>query len=157
MAVCFSAYNKRKIQVCHLLYMTGSTRKIMLNYIERNVPAGVGIEVKSFKLVRFPEDLRVSEELFMKKFMIMITDKVFRKKFEKTKITSLDQSNLKIRLVKDWIVIKCDDWVVITLKPEENRGIQVAVIAKRKKLWLLDGNGVALLPLEEFKISTHSF
>ena len=33
----------------------------MLNYIERNVPAGVGIEVKSFKLVRFPKEIRVSE------------------------------------------------------------------------------------------------
>jgi len=44
-------------KVVHFLYLTGTTREIMLNYIERNVPAGVGIEVKSFKLAQFPAEL----------------------------------------------------------------------------------------------------
>ena len=46
-------------KVVHLLYLTGSTRRVMLNYIQRNVPAGVGIEVRSFKLLQMPEQIKV--------------------------------------------------------------------------------------------------
>ena len=42
-----------------MLYLTGTTREIILNYIERNVPPGVGIEVRSFKLAQFPAELEV--------------------------------------------------------------------------------------------------
>jgi len=45
-------------KVVHLLYLTGSTRKVMLNYIERNVPAGVGIEVRSFRLAPLPDQIK---------------------------------------------------------------------------------------------------
>lgn len=59
-------YGRHKIEyevrtykkVVHLLYLTGSTRRVMLNYIQRNVPAGVGIEVRSFKLVSMPEQIK---------------------------------------------------------------------------------------------------
>ena len=54
----------------HLLYLTGTTRELILNYIERNVPAGVGIEVKSFKLVQFPAELEVCFRSILLELMI---------------------------------------------------------------------------------------
>jgi len=63
-------YGKHKIEymsrsykkVVHLNYLTGSTRDILLTYIQSNVPAGVGIEVRSFKLVQFPDSLKSAIE-----------------------------------------------------------------------------------------------
>ena len=46
-------------QVIHMLYLTGTTKEIMLNYIQRQVPPGVGIEVKSAKLAPLPSMLQV--------------------------------------------------------------------------------------------------
>ena len=43
----------------HLQHLTGSTREILLYYIESNVPPGVGIEVRSFKLAQFTEKMKV--------------------------------------------------------------------------------------------------
>jgi len=49
-------------KVVHLLHLTESTREILLYYIESNVPPGVGIEVRSFKLVPFPEKFKAQIE-----------------------------------------------------------------------------------------------
>ena len=57
----------------------------------------------------------------------------------------------------DWIIIVCVVLVAIILKRVENRGIRLTVTAKKKKLWRLDVNGVVLLLLEEFELSTNNF
>merc|ERR1719370_1515323 len=65
--------------VAHLLYLTGTTRELILNYIERNVPAGVGIEVKSFKLAQFPAEL---EKHIERNFdMLSDEEKMLREEF----------------------------------------------------------------------------
>ena len=60
------------IQVVHMLYLTGTTREIILNYIERNVPPGVGIEVRSFKLAQFPAELEVCFRNSFQKILILL-------------------------------------------------------------------------------------
>ena len=49
----------------------------MLNYIQRNIPAGVGMEVKSFKLAKFPAEIEVYGRIFRPFF---VTKKIFRNK-----------------------------------------------------------------------------
>jgi len=89
-------------KVVHFLYLTGTTRDLILNYIERNVPAGVGIEVKSFKLAQFPSELekhigrnydRLSEEDKHKKQSFLEMDDM--------KMRKLDIAHYEIRR-KPW-------------------------------------------------------
>ncbi|CAG5094473.1 Oidioi.mRNA.OKI2018_I69.XSR.g13588.t1.cds [Oikopleura dioica] len=59
-------YGKHKIEyesrtykkVVHLQYLTESTREILLYYIESQVPPGVAIEVRSYKLVEMPSKMK---------------------------------------------------------------------------------------------------
>ena len=48
------------LQVVHLQYLTESTREILLYYIESQVPPGVAIEVRSYKLLEMPSKMKVS-------------------------------------------------------------------------------------------------
>jgi len=59
-------YGKHKIEyesrtykkVVHLQYLTESTREILLYYIESQVPPGVAIEVRSYKLLEMPSKMK---------------------------------------------------------------------------------------------------
>merc|ERR1711953_446839 len=59
-------YGKHKIEyeartykkVVHLQYLTESTRQILLYYIESQVPPGVAIEVRSYKLLEMPSKMK---------------------------------------------------------------------------------------------------
>merc|ERR1712227_176315 len=95
-------------KVVHLLYLTGTTRELILNYIERNVPAGVGIEVKSFKLVQFPAEL----EKHIERNFDMLTDeeKILREEFlamDNMKMRKLDIAHYEMRR-KPWNPTKKD-------------------------------------------------
>jgi len=83
------AYETRTYKkVVHLLYLTGTTRELILNYIERNVPAGVGIEVKSFKLAQFPVEL----EKHIDRNIDMLSDE---DKMRKDQYLAMDNMNMR--------------------------------------------------------------
>merc|ERR1712235_198620 len=79
-------------KVVHLLYLTGTTREIILNYIERNVPPGVGIEVRSFKLAQFPAEL----EKHIDRNFDMLTDEDKLRKNEFLAMDNMEMRKLEI-------------------------------------------------------------
>jgi len=88
-----TAYEARTYKkVVHMLYLTGTTREIILNYIERNVPPGVGIEVRSFKLAQFPAEL----EKHIDRNFDMLTDEDKLRKNEFLAMDNMEMRKLEI-------------------------------------------------------------
>ncbi|CAK8682664.1 small ribosomal subunit protein uS10m-like [Clavelina lepadiformis] len=79
-------YKKHRVQyemrthreVLQLKYLTGSTAKVYLEYIQRNIPAGVAMHVHKWEINRIPEHIRQE----MVKNMENMTEEDWKKESE---------------------------------------------------------------------------
>ena len=67
----------------------------MLNYIQRNIPAGVGMEVRSFKLAKFPAEIEVF--FLLGQFVSNLIGNFFQEKIEENYFTLSESEQEKNR------------------------------------------------------------